>query len=852
MNKLATSEKALVIVESPAKATTIGRYLGAHYDVLASYGHVRDLMEKDGAVDPDNHFAMTWEVQVAGKKRIKEIAAALKNVDALYLATDPDREGEAIAWHLHSELENQGKLKDKTVKRIVFNEITKSAILQAIEQPRDLDRDLVDAYLARRGLDFLVGYRLSPILWRKMPGSRSAGRVQSVALRMISEREEEIEDFESQEYWQVQANFSTAKGETFPARLVELRGEKLEKFSLSSEADAEAALAECRGKQYHIQEQTSREETRRPAPPFTTSTLQQEASRKLYFSTSQTMQLAQKLYEGIDSMEGLITYMRTDSTSIAQEAVHAVRGTIQQQFGQDYLPDKPRQFKTKAKNSQEAHEAIRPTDPSRTPQSLAGKIDPAMLKLYELVWKRTMASQMAEARIQRVRLTIPADDQRAAFRASGQSILFPGFLKLYEVSVPQQEKDAGDETRALPLTKEGERLEQTDCSSSQHFTQPPPRYSEAALVKQMEEIGIGRPSTYASTLKLLQDRGYVRLEQRRFHPEDRGRLVIHFLNGFFTRYIDYDFTAKLEAQLDAISSGERHWIDVMNDFWHPFWKNIQSASELSNTEVRDYIDRTLGQQYFRARDGKTESELRQCPACAEGVLHVNFSRHGMFIGCSRYPDCRFVRQTSGEAELEGEYPQNLGTDPQTQEDVLLCKGPYGFYVQLGHPPTAETGKKKPAKPKRTSLLKGMTPNDVDLSTALKLLSLPRLVGEHPETGAEIKAGVGRYGPYLLTEGKFTTLPAADSVLDIGLNRALAVLAEKKPGSKKTTPGRGLGNHPDDDKPVTVKDGRYGFYVQHGKVNATIPKDRDPAQITLEEALPLLAARLEKIRQKAKK
>ena len=856
MNTLSTSVGGLLVVESPAKASTISRYLGDGFQVLASYGHIRDLIEKDGAVDPENNFAMQWEIPPLSKKRLKEIADALKNTDMLYLATDPDREGEAIAWHLHDALDNAGKLKNKQVKRVVFHEVTPNAVKAAIQNPRTLDDHLIDAYRARRGLDYLVGFRLSPVLWRKMPGSKSAGRVQSVALRLVCEREAEIEAFNPQEYWQITGEFHTSDQQSFTGKLHQLDGEKLDKYALGDQTSAQAALQQCVGKDYTITEQNSREEARRPSPPFNTSALQQEASRRLYFSTSQTMQLAQKLYEGIGSMGGLITYMRTDGISMSSEAISSMRGLIAQQYGADYLPDKPRLYKNKSKNAQEAHEAIRPTDPTRTPDSLRGKIDEGLWKLYQLIWQRAVASQMTDAKVQRVSLDITSCDQCAVFRATGQALLFPGYQRVY--GQPKAGKDNDKEenkegdSAMLPPTHKGDHLGLAACTPSQHFTQPPPRYSEASLVKKMEELGIGRPSTYASTLKVLQDRGYVVLDQRRFVPEDRGRLVTTFLSGYFARYVDYDFTAGLESRLDAISNGDSDWLSVMHDFWRDFSLAIAEASELTITEVRDYVDEHLGAHFFRA-EGKTEQELRVCPSCADGRLQLGFGRYGLFIGCSNYPQCRYVRQPGNEADGVDmqEYPQVLGDDPHTKMPVLLNKGPYGFYVQLGHTPEKIKGKKA-EKPKRAGLLKGMDPATVTLDVALSLLALPRHVGAHPDTGEEIKAGFGRYGAYLLMGGKFTTLPAADNVLDIGLNRAVAVLAEKAKGGKKAASGRELGQHPQDDKPITVKAGRYGPYVQHGKVNATIPKDIDPETITLEAALPLLAARVAKMEEKGGK
>ena len=840
--------QSLVVVESPAKATTLGRYLGAGYKVLASYGHVRDLEQKDGAVDPDHDFLMRWETSTAGRKRLKEIAEAAKSASTLYLATDPDREGEAIAWHIYEELKN--KIKGKEVKRIAFNSITKTAVTDAIAHPRQLDHDLVDAYRARRGLDFLVGFRLSPVLWRKMPGSKSAGRVQSVALRIICEREDEIDAFRSQPYWQIVGEFTTAKGEPLTARLRQLEGKKIEKLSITTAAEAEHALTLCREGGYRISEHNTREEARRPAPPFNTSSLQQDASRKLHFSTSQTMQLAQKLYEGVGSLGGLITYMRTDGISMNSDAIAAIRQTISKQYGDEYLPEKVRLYKNKSKNAQEAHEAIRPTDPLRHPDSLTDKLEPTMLKLYRLIWQRAVASQMRDARIERVSLDIAGP--HAIFRATGQTLLFPGFLTLYNITTAGVD-DTDD--NHLPKTKAEDVLTLEDCKASEHATQPPARYSEASLVKKMEEIGIGRPSTYASTLKLLQDRGYVELQQRAFHAADRGRLVTCFLNGYFARYLDYDFTANLENQLDEISNGATPWLKVMAQFWKEFWQSIEAANALSATEVRDYIDQTLGAIYFGRDDDKTEQEARRCPVCGEGRLQINFGRYGLFVGCGRYPDCKHIQRTDHDQPGDdpeaaiNDYPKNLGQDSELKRDVLLCKGPYGFYVQREEDPPK--GKKK-AKPKRVGLLKGMEPGQVDLKLALKLLALPRVLGKHPDTDQEIKVGVGRYGPYLVTDGKFTSLPKEDHVLDVGLNRAITVLAEQKERKGRQrgrgAPGTGPGQHPDDNANVVLKSGRYGPYVQHHKVLASLPKGTDPEGFTLEEALPLLEARRAKTKK----
>ena len=848
----------VVIVESPAKAKTINKYLGSDYRVLASFGHVRDLEGKDGAVLPDEDFAMRWEVDPKAKKRIDDIADALKGARKLILATDPDREGEAISWHL-AEVLNKRKLpKDIATERVVFNEITKTAVTAAMKAPRQIDRDLVDAYLARRALDYLVGFTLSPVLWRKLPGAKSAGRVQSVALRLICEREAEIEAFHSEEYWTVEGRFTSANGDAFTARLIRFDGRKLDKFSLKTEADAMAAVQAARAARWSVGEIERKTKTQNPAPPFTTSTLQQEASRKLRFGASRTMQLAQKLYEGIDlggETVGLITYMRTDSISLSQDAIGGLRDLIGDRFGADYLPEKPRLYKTKAKNAQEAHEAIRPTDVSRSPEQMRAVLDDDLYRLYELIWKRTVACQMASALIDQAGVDIQSVEGAHAFRATGSVIRFDGFLKLYfETRDDPTDEDGEEGDRRLPHLVPGEAATLNEPVPEQHFTQPPPRYSEASLVKKMEELGIGRPSTYASILKVLQDREYVRLDARRFIPEDRGRLVTAFLETFFRRYVEYDFTAAMENELDEVSGGRADWKSVLRRFWTAFHGATEEAKTLSGQDVRQRIDEALGPHFFPPDAAGSDEHARRCTACGTGRLSLNFGRYGAFIACSNYPECRYTRPLevrAGGAEGEGgdeadagEFPRILGKDPETGQEVSLRKGPYGIYVQLGEGTKGAKG----AKPKRASLLKGMEPATLTLEQALRLLALPRDIGPHPDSGDMIQAGVGRYGPYLKIGPRYVNLTAEDNVLEIGINRAVEVLAQAadKTGGRGRGGagggGRALGEHPGDGKPVTVGAGRYGPYVKHGTVYATIPKDIDPASVTMAEAVELLAAK----------
>jgi DNA topoisomerase I len=839
----------VVVVESPAKAKTIEKYLGPGYTVLASYGHIRDLPSKDGSVRPDDGFAMDWEIDAKARKHVNEIAAALKGADHLYLATDPDREGEAISWHVREVLDQRKSLKGVTVKRVVFNEITKNAILNAFNHPRDLDTELVDAYLARRALDYLVGFTLSPVLWRKLPGSRSAGRVQSVALRLICERETEIENFIAREYWSVAGRFKNQTGAEFTANLTYLDGKKLDKMALGDEASARAAAAAVEAGVFSVASVERKKTRRNPAPPFTTSTLQQEAARKLRFGAKRTMQVAQKLYEGANiggsGSVGLITYMRTDGVQMAGEAIAACRALIGADFGAAYVPKSPRAYKTKAKNAQEAHEAIRPTDVSRRPDDVARFLNEEQLKLYTLIWRRTVASQMAEAILDQVAVDVASSDKRCVLRATGSVIAFDGFFRLYREGRDDADKGNGgdDQERILPNMNQGESVERIDVITEQHFTQPPPRYSEASLVKGLEELGIGRPSTYASIISVLQDRDYVVLDKRRFVPEDRGRLVTAFLSNFFSRYVEYTFTADLENQLDDISGGRIDWKAVLGEFWKAFSGAVEETRELRIKDVIDALDASLGSHFFRGDD--SGADPRACPSCEDGRLSLKLGKFGAFIGCSNYPTCRHTSQlviANGDGPAEGPAdsgPQGLGTDPQTGLEVTLRKGPYGMYVQLGEP----EGKNKP---KRASLPRGMDPANVTLHAALALLALPRDVGTHPETGEMIVAGLGRFGPYIRHAGAFLSLKGDDDVLSIGLNRAVTLIADapKRPAPKE------LGAHPKDKKPVTVRSGRYGPYVQHGALRATLPKAVSSDDVTLEQAIEFLAAKAGKGGKKA--
>ena len=830
----------IVIVESPAKAKTVNKYLGPGYRVLASYGHVRDLPSKNGSVLPDKDFEMHWDVEPKAAKRLDEIAKAVKGANKLILATDPDREGEAISWHVLQVLDRKKALTGVPVERVVFNAVTKEAVLHAMHHPRTIDGPLVNAYLARRALDYLVGFTLSPVLWRKLPGARSAGRVQSVALRLVCDRELEIDQFKPQEYWTINAELATGKNETFQARLFSADGKKLEKFDIADTATAERLKAALKGGRFIVANIESKSQRRNPAAPFTTSTLQQEASRKLGFSPRQTMQLAQRLYEGVDlggEAEGLITYMRTDGVQIVPEAIAAVRRLVTKLHGQRYVPSSPREYETKAKNAQEAHEAIRPTDFNKDPDSVSRYLDDDAARLYRLIWLRTLASQASSAEIERTTVDIDVtgkDGKHYGVRATGSVIRFDGFLKIYEEGID----DAIGEDGALPALSKGAALDPRNIEAKQHFTEPPPRYTEATLIKKMEELGIGRPSTYATTLNVLRDREYVRLDKRRLYPEDKGRLVTAFLESFFRRYVEYDFTADLEEKLDLISVGKLEWKDVLRDFWREFIAAVNDIGELRIAQVLEALNELLGPHIFpEPQDG---GDPRACPSCGNGRLSLKVGRFGAFIGCSNYPECRYTRQiadTNGEkASLAGE-AKVLGTDPETGFEVTLRTGRFGPYVQLGDGSGEE-------KPKRASIPKGTDPEHIDLSRALALLALPREVGLHPETGKPILAGFGRYGPYVQHDGKYASLSAPEEVFEIGINRAVSLLAEKAANRRPRASSvvKELGEHPEGGGKVQVRSGRYGPYVKHGKVNATLPKDRDPDQVSLQEAVELIAGK----------
>ena len=806
----------LLIVESPSKAKTLKKYLGKDFEVLASYGHVRDLVPKTGAVDPEHDFAMKYEVIDRNARHVDAIAKAVKASDAVYLATDPDREGEAISWHIAEILKSRKLLKDKLLKRVEFHEITKGAVEQAIAAPRDISMPLVNAQQARRALDYLVGFNLSPLLWKKIRRGLSAGRVQSPALRLIVERELEIEAFQAREYWTVHLQ-SLKKQQTFEARLIQLNGEKIEQFSVTSQ-DQQAGivgklLAASAGKTT-VSRVEKKQKNRSPAAPFTTSTLQQEAVRKLGFTTSRAMRIAQQLYEGIDiggGAVGLITYMRTDSFSLAAEAVMQIRDYIKSNFDAAYLPKSPIMYKTKAKNAQEAHEAIRPTDIRRTPDSLRQHLTPEQFRLYDMIWKRALACQMAPARFDAVSVDLAVGSEANLFRATGQTMIFPGFIAVYMESVDDTEEEGESK---LPVLEVGEVLDVNKIWGDQHSTEPPPRYSEASLVKALEEFGIGRPSTYASIISTLQDRDYVLLDNKRFKPTDVGRIVNKFLTEHFTKYVDYDFTANLENELDDIADGAREWIPVLDEFWQGFNRQIHDKSDVE-------------------RPG-TEVLAEACPKCGK-PLSKRLGKRGSFIGCTGYPDCDYTRNLEGDAPA-GTEPVTIATDPASGKEVLLLNGPYGPYLQVG-----QAGDDPKKKPKRVSIPKEIPLAGVNADIALKLIALPREIGLHPQTGKKITAGIGRFGPYLNHDGTFKSIPKSDSIFDIDLARSLELLAQAK---AKAAPLRELGEHPEGGS-IAIYSGRYGPYVQHGKVNATIPRDEPVESVTLQQALELLAAKAAK-------
>jgi len=826
----------VVVVESPAKAKTINKYLGSDYTVLASYGHVRDLPPKDGSVDPDHDFEMTWEVGNDSRKHVKAIADALKDDDALILATDPDREGEAISWHLQEALTKRRAIKKSTaVSRVTFNAITKSAVAEAMKNPRQVDTPLVEAYLARRALDYLVGFKLSPVLWRKLPGARSAGRVQSVCLRLIVEREMEIEAFNPQEYWTVKALLKTPRGQEFEARLVTLAGDKLDKFDLSNSTQAEMAVQAIQSRDLKVSAVEAKPANRNPSAPFMTSTLQQEASRKFGMGARQTMNAAQRLYEA-----GHITYMRTDGIDMAPEAVMAARDAIKERYGDDYVPNSPRMYKNKAKNAQEAHECIRPTDMRRDAPSLR-LTDADQRKLYDLIWKRTIACQMAAARLERTTVDIISDDGQVGLRANGQVVLFDGFMKVYEEG---RDDVVDDDDKRLPQLMQGDKTAKRDIQPEQHFTQPPPRYTEATLVKRMEELGIGRPSTYASVITTIQDREYVRKDKNRLFPEDKGRIVTIFLLNFFRKYVGYEFTAQLEEQLDNVSAGDENYKDVLGHFWRDFSTAIAETSELRITEVLDVLDDALAPQLYPPREDG--SDPRICPKCGAGQLHLKTSRTGGFVGCGNYPECTYTRPIAGEG-AEGD-ERVLGED--NGDEIHLKSGRFGPYVQRGEP-TPEN-----KKPPRASLPKGWSKDDMDLEKALTLLSLPREIGMHPE-GGMITSNFGRFGPYVMhqlpDEAKpvYANVKDPNDVFEIGMNRAVEILAEKRAnpgrrgGGTAAKPLKELGEHPESGGPVNVMEGRYGPYVKWEKVNATLPKDVKAEDVTMDMAVALIAEKASK-------
>jgi DNA topoisomerase I len=831
----------VVVVESPAKAKTINRYLGGGYTVLASMGHVRDLPPKDGSVRPEQDFAMDWQSDARGEKHVGAIAKALKGAGTLYLATDPDREGEAISWHVKAMLQEKKALKGVKVRRITFNEITRSAVRAAMAAPRDLDQPLIEAYLARRALDYLVGFTLSPVLWRKLPGSRSAGRVQSVALRLICEREAEIEAFRAREYWTVEADFTTPAGAPFTARLTHLEGKKLEQFDLPNEQTAMRARRRVESGRFRVASVERKRVRRNPYAPFTTSTLQQEASRKLGFGAQQTMRLAQQLYEGVDiggETTGLITYMRTDGVQMAREAIAAIRDHVAASYGSNYLPAAPREYQTRVKNAQEAHEAIRPTDVARTPDAMAPYLSADQRRLYELIWKRAVASQMQSAELDQVSVDV-TDGKGTTLRATGSVVAFDGFLKLYR----EDSDDAAEEEegRMLPPMAERDPLGLGEVSATQHFTQPPPRFSEASLVKRLEELGIGRPSTYASILSVLQDRKYVRLEKRRFIPEDRGRLVTAFLVSFFEHYVDTGFTASMEEKLDDIAGGNVEWREMLRVFWEEFSRAVDQTKDLKISDVIAALDEDLGPHFFPAREDG--SDPRVCSACGTGRLGLKLGRYGSFIGCSNYPACQYTRRLAietgddqGETLKEG--MRVLGQHPDTEEEITVRRGPYGLYVQQG-----ENGedKGKKTKPRRTALPRGMDGEQITLEQALGLLSLPRVIGTHPETHETIEAGIGRFGPYVRMGAVYGSLDRDDDVLAIGINRAVDLIA------RKMASVRTIGPHPSDKELVAVRKGRFGPYLQHGKMVANLPRGVMMDDVTLEQAVTLLAEKGKQLR-----
>lgn len=815
----------LVIVESPAKAKTINKYLGSDYKVLASFGHIRDLPSKDGSVNPEHNFDMTWELSPGGKKRLNDIIAALKDCDTVILASDPDREGEAIAWHILEELTARKKIAGKKIERVVFHEITKSAVTEAIKNPRSIDDNLVSAYMARRALDYLVGFTLSPVLWRKLPGSKSAGRVQSVALRLICDRENEIEKFKPEEYWTVDVDLQTSEKALIPSHLINLDGKKLEKFDLNTEEKALAAQAKIEAQNFTVCNVERKKANRYPAPPFTTSTLQQEAARKLRFSAKKTMQVAQKLYE-----DGFITYMRTDAVNLSKEAIAACRDAILKYFGDAYLPKVAKEYKTKSKNAQEAHEAIRPSDVMNTPKKMEIKLDADAHKLYELIWKRTVACQMNPAVLDRVTIDSESADKQILLRANGQVIAFDGFLKLYQES--KDDSDDDDDNQLLPNVENGQAVDKGDIKPEQHFTTPPPRFTEASLVKKLEELGIGRPSTYATIIAVLQERKYVRVEKLRFIPEDRGRIVTVFLENYFKKYVEYDFTAQLEEFLDDVSAGTMDWKKLLAGFWAKFIKNVDTVQPLQVKDVINKIDEVLAYHLFPAKaDG---SDPRLCPECGKGYLSVKLGKFGAFLGCSNYPECKYTKpltdikdeETQSAEAPKPERPEDKLLGEYKTLNVYLKKGPYGWYVQWGEDATATT-----EKPKRASLPKNIKPEELTFEQAVTLISLPK------DLGNGIEVNVGKFGPYIKQGTKSRSLTGNDNIFNITAERAAAILqgVAAKPEAKV------LGKNKDGND-ILLANGRYGPYIKCGKTNYALPKELHGKEISLEDALKIMAAK----------
>ncbi len=854
----------LVIVESPAKAKTINRYLGDNYKVLASYGHIRDLPSKNGSVDPDQDFKMEWEIDSFSKKYLKEITDAAKDSSKIILATDPDREGEAIAWHVKEYLKEKKLLKDKAIERVVFNEITKKAVIHGIENPRQIEPLLVDAYMARRALDYLVGFNISPILWTKLPGSKSAGRVQSVALKLITEREHEIESFKPEEFWTLSISFQDEKSQNILASITQLDNEKIEKFSFRSKDEINKAVSRINQKKFSITDISSKVVNRNPSGPFTTSTLQQTASSRLGFGASRTMQIAQKLYQGVEiegETIGLITYMRTDGTNLSKDAVAAFRDYIKKEIGNEYLPENVLNYSgKKAKNAQEAHEAIRPTDIVRTPQNVKKYLSTDQNKLYDLIWSRALSSQMQSAKFDRNTITITSDNNDTICKASGSVLKFDGFLKIYN----NQSKD--DDENILPSVSKG-LVNIESLIDEQHFTQPPPRYSEASLVKKLEELGIGRPSTYASIISTIANRGYAEILNKRFFPTDRGKLISAFLEKLFSKYVDYNFTAGLEDQLDEITTGKESWIKVLELFWKDFNNNVAEVKEKRTREVLDLLNDSLGDLVF---DKDNEGNIvRKCQLCNSGTLSLkNSFRGGAFIGCSNYPECKFTRPLSkakAAAQAQLAEPKFIGKH-ENGNDIYLKNGRFGPYLQyekIAEDLEIEKTPKKKKKSKKlksdvnellknVSIPKGLDLKSIDLEKAQFLCSLPKSLGINPDNQKEITLNTGRFGPYLKCENKSARIENIEEIFSIGLNRAITLIAEAKPGRMSSSMIKDLGEHPEDKKPVRIMKGQYGPYIKYKSLNATIPEEKDPTEITMEEALILIEKRKEYDKTKKKK